>query len=253
MPHFSMVQVAPVWQPMLQPPPAQLRMVQVAPLAHWIWQCPPVQASMTQVEPEAQFCRLQPTWQVVMVHLLPPPQDDRVQPPVVQLPKVHVALAPEQARLQPPPHEPIWQVLPSPQVVSQLPPEHSFMWHEAPAPLQVALHCPSQPAMVHLADLHSTEQAPGQSRSQLAFSQVVLHPPVRQLSPQVCVAERQERSQEFWPFGTGPGLQVQSAPLHAHDALCVEGDVQAAGPPLPPTEVVPAVAVAPPDAVLPAE
>jgi hypothetical protein len=32
--HFSMVHVAPVWHPIVQPPLGQLRMVHVAPVAH---------------------------------------------------------------------------------------------------------------------------------------------------------------------------------------------------------------------------
>jgi hypothetical protein len=53
--HFSMMQVAPSWHPMVQPPVGQLRMVHVAPAAHWIWQPPAAQVSMVQVAPGAQF------------------------------------------------------------------------------------------------------------------------------------------------------------------------------------------------------
>lgn len=53
--HFSMVHVAPVWQPMVQPPVGQLRMVHVAPAAHWMLQAPLAQVSITQVAPAAQW------------------------------------------------------------------------------------------------------------------------------------------------------------------------------------------------------
>jgi hypothetical protein len=52
--HFSMVQVAPVWHPILHPPVGQLRMVQVAPVAHWMSQYPEAQVSITQVPPVEQ-------------------------------------------------------------------------------------------------------------------------------------------------------------------------------------------------------
>lgn len=184
---------------MLQPPPAQLRMVQVAPLAHWIWQCPPVQVSMTQVDPEAQCWMLHPTWQFPTVHLLPAPQVVMLQPPVVHAPRLQVALGPAQAMLQAPPQESIPQVLPSPQaVITQLPPEHSFMWHEAASPLQSASHSPVQPETAQVAPLHPSAHPPGHCRSQVLLSvQVVLQPPVRQLSAHGCDVERQTSSQEL--------------------------------------------------------
>jgi hypothetical protein len=53
--HFSMVQVAPCWQPMVHPPVGQFLMVQVAPVAHWITHGPERHVSITQVEPAVQW------------------------------------------------------------------------------------------------------------------------------------------------------------------------------------------------------
>ncbi len=53
--HFSMVQVAPCWQPMVHPPVGQFLMVQVAPVAHWIVHGPERHVSITQVEPAEQW------------------------------------------------------------------------------------------------------------------------------------------------------------------------------------------------------
>jgi hypothetical protein len=52
--HFSMVQVAPGWHPMVHPPVGQFLIVQVAPVSHWILQGPERQVSITQVDPATQ-------------------------------------------------------------------------------------------------------------------------------------------------------------------------------------------------------
>jgi hypothetical protein len=110
-----MVQVAPSWHPMLQPPIGQLRIVQVAPAAHWISQAPAAQVSITQVAPEGQSLMPQPIWHVVMVHLPPGPHLGMLQPPEVQAPRVHTELAPSQVSMQPPVQVSMVQVLPAPQ------------------------------------------------------------------------------------------------------------------------------------------
>ena len=58
--HFSMVHVAPSWQPILQPPVGQLRMVQVAPVSHWIAHDPAAQVSITHVAPAEQWLMKHP-------------------------------------------------------------------------------------------------------------------------------------------------------------------------------------------------
>ena len=59
--HLSMVQVAPAWHPMVQPPVGQLRIVHVAPAAHWMPQCPATQVSITQVAPAEHLPMEHPT------------------------------------------------------------------------------------------------------------------------------------------------------------------------------------------------
>ena len=84
--HFSILQVAPVWHPMLQPPFLQLRMVHVAPAAHSMRQ-PVPQLSMVQVDPFAQFWTVHPpATQSVMAQVASCPHVLMVQPPWVQVP-----------------------------------------------------------------------------------------------------------------------------------------------------------------------
>jgi hypothetical protein len=101
--HFSMVQVAPSWHPMVHPPVGQLRIVQVAPAAHWITHGPERQVSITHVDPAAQWSMKQAIWQVPKVHFEPGPHSSMLQPPPVHSPKRQTALAPLQVRTQPPP------------------------------------------------------------------------------------------------------------------------------------------------------
>jgi hypothetical protein len=89
--HFSMVHVAPLWHPMVQPPVGQLRMVQVAPVAHSIPQDPAVQVSITQVAPAEQWLMKHPISQLPMVHVAPGPHSVMLHPPPVHVARLHVA------------------------------------------------------------------------------------------------------------------------------------------------------------------
>jgi hypothetical protein len=96
--HFSMEQVAPCWQPMVQLPPGQLRMVQVAPAVHCIRHLPEVQVSITQVAPAEQWSMEHPASQWPTVHLEPGPHSKMLHPPVMHSPMSQTVLAPAQRR-----------------------------------------------------------------------------------------------------------------------------------------------------------
>jgi hypothetical protein len=112
--HFSMVQVAPCSQPMVQPPVGQFLMVQVAPAAHWMLHGPDRQVSIVQVEPAAQWSMKHAIWQVAKVHFDPGPHSLMLQPPPLHSPKLQTALGPLQLNTQPPPHLSMSHRLPSP-------------------------------------------------------------------------------------------------------------------------------------------
>ncbi len=113
--HLSMVQSAPSWHPMMQPPVGQLPILHLAPAAHWIWQDPAAQVSISQVAPDGQFWMEHPIWQFPMVHVPPVPHFMMLHPPEVQAPSLQTALSPSQVSMQPPGQVSMVHLLPAPQ------------------------------------------------------------------------------------------------------------------------------------------
>ncbi len=168
--HFSMVQVAPCWQPMVHPPVGQLRIVQVAPAAHWMMHGPDRQVSITHVEPAAQWSMKHAIWQVSKVHCEPGPHSSMLQPPPLHEPKRQTALVPLQVKTQPPSQRSMSQRLPSPQAPIRQPPSQAASRQLAWFPEHSRLQPPRQLGMVQCPPLQGIVQPPVslQSTSQVA-------------------------------------------------------------------------------------
>jgi hypothetical protein len=170
-----------------------------------------------------------------MLHVLPAVQVLTEHPPPVHASRLQWALSPVHASTQPPMQLPMVQLAPS-QGIVQPPVSAQSTLHVAPG-WQLVLQLP-------LGVLQSTLQV-------VLGAQSVVHPPAGQATVQGCEGVPHASWQVPGADGSGPGLQVQLPPLHAH---CAPGELGSVvqetapeeppvPPPCPPCEVAPPWAV----------